>query len=249
MEVWQDGHFNFSFIFRAALLASKGYVTLALAFFGVDDLPPIYTTDGMDLEYFEEAVDYVLGLPEVQPKRLGLFGLSMGGNISLLMSSNFGHKIHACAVVSSPGLSAPGPTRYRGREVTEATNFEENFILRFHGGVEEAMRHSRRHIPVHQTNVPILAVVGEEDTSVFEMFSFLVTRWRQLGKSDIDFHSFPGAGHLIDPPFSPHFRRSGHPYLAPGVKVDYGGHLQPHALAQFSAWEMLLKFYREKLSK
>ncbi len=235
--------------FRAALLASKGYVTLALAFFGVDDLPPIYTTNGMDLEYFEEAVDYVLALPEVQPKKLGLFGLSMGGNISLLMSSNFGHKIQACAVVSSPGLSAPGPTRYRGKVVTEATNFEENYILRFHGGVEEAKRYPSRHIPVHKTDVPILGVVGEEDESVFDVFSFLVSRWRELGKTDLTFHSFPGAGHLIDPPFSPYFRKSGHPYLAPGVKVDYGGHMQPHALAQFSAWKMLLKFYHEYLSK
>lgn len=230
-------------------MASKGYVTLALAFFGVDDLPPIYTTDGIDLDYFEEAVDYVLALPEVQPKRLGLFGLSMGGNISLLMSSNFCHKIQACAVVSSPGLSAPGPTTYRGKVVTEATNFDENHILRFHGGVDEAKRHPGRHIPVHKTVAPILAVVGEEDESVFEIFSFLVSRWREQGKTDITFHSFPGAGHLIDPPFSPHCRWGGHPYLAPGVKVDYGGRLQQHALAQFSAWKMLLEFYNEYLLK
>ena len=242
-------HILYSSCHRAALLASKGFVTLALAFFGFDDLPPIYTTDGLDLEYFEEAVDYVLALPEVQPKRLGLFGLSMGGNISLLMSSNFGDKIQACAVASCPGLSAPGPTRYRGQVVTEGTNFAEKNILRFRGGLEEAMKHPERHIPVHMSDVPILAVVGEDDTGVHEMFSYLVSRWRELGKKDIIFHTYPGAGHLIDPPFSPYCQKLAHPYLPPGDKVDYGGQMQPHALAQFSAWKKLLTFYHEHLSK
>ena len=108
---------------RAALLASKGYVTLALAYYGVDDLPPVYTTDGFDLEYFEQAIDFVLSLAEVSPKRLGLYGISLGGNLSLMMMSMFPDKVHACAVSSCNFVSAPGPTRYRGKVFVEGTNF------------------------------------------------------------------------------------------------------------------------------
>ena len=108
---------------RAALLASKGFTTLALAFFGVEDLPPIYTKDGFDLDYFEKAVDYMLSLPHVFPKKLGLFGLSLGGNLSMSMMRHFDSRISACAVSSATFGSMPGPTRYKGKVVVEASEF------------------------------------------------------------------------------------------------------------------------------
>lgn len=48
---------------RASLLANKGYVVLALAYYGYQDLPK--NPNKLDLEYFEEAVTYLRGLPEV----------------------------------------------------------------------------------------------------------------------------------------------------------------------------------------
>ena len=62
---------------RAALLASYGYVTLALAFYGVADLPSLY--DSFDLNYFQLAADWLLAQPEVRGARLGLYGSSTGG--------------------------------------------------------------------------------------------------------------------------------------------------------------------------
>lgn len=48
---------------RASLLASKGYVVLALAYYGYKGLPK--TPQNLDLEYFEEAVTYLKKRPEV----------------------------------------------------------------------------------------------------------------------------------------------------------------------------------------
>lgn len=48
---------------RASLLANKGYVVLALAYYGYQDLPK--KPKMLDLEYFEEAVKYLRGHPEV----------------------------------------------------------------------------------------------------------------------------------------------------------------------------------------
>lgn len=48
---------------RASLLAGKGYVVLALAYFGYEDLPK--NPKVLDLEYFEEAVSYLRRQPEV----------------------------------------------------------------------------------------------------------------------------------------------------------------------------------------
>ena len=62
---------------RAALLASYGYVTLALAFYGLADLPSLY--DSFDLNYFQLAADWLLAQPQVRGARLGLYGSSTGG--------------------------------------------------------------------------------------------------------------------------------------------------------------------------
>lgn len=48
---------------RASILAGKGYVVLALAYFGYEDLPK--NPEVLDLEYFEEAVSYLRRQPEV----------------------------------------------------------------------------------------------------------------------------------------------------------------------------------------
>lgn len=51
---------------RASLLANKGFVVLALAYIGYQDL--LKKPEKLDLEYFEEAVAYLRGLPEVSSK-------------------------------------------------------------------------------------------------------------------------------------------------------------------------------------
>lgn len=51
---------------RASLLANKGFVVLALAYYGYQDLPK--NPKIFDLEYFEEAVTYLRRQPEVSIK-------------------------------------------------------------------------------------------------------------------------------------------------------------------------------------
>lgn len=49
--------------FRASLLASHGFAVLALAYFAYEDLPDKLLET--DLEYFEEAADFLLAHPKV----------------------------------------------------------------------------------------------------------------------------------------------------------------------------------------
>lgn len=51
---------------RASLLANRGYVVLALAYYGYQDLPK--KPKMLDLEYFEEAITYLKVHPEVSIK-------------------------------------------------------------------------------------------------------------------------------------------------------------------------------------
>ena len=77
--------------------ASRGFVGLTLAFYGVDDLPS--TINSLDLEYFEEAVDYLLARPEVSTEEgVGLWGISSGGSMALSAAAFLGSKVKAVVV-------------------------------------------------------------------------------------------------------------------------------------------------------
>ena len=151
---------------RAALLASRGFVCLALAFFGVDDLPPVYTS--FEMRYFERAVDFLLCHPHVTDRaKVGLFGNSIGGNIVLAMMSCLGDKVGAC-VVSGPTFSSfPGATYYRGEVIVEPTEWKINpdwecpFQLK--QTMEEILRNERQITPVHRSAAPLLVHFGLED--------------------------------------------------------------------------------------
>ena len=56
----------------------SGFATLALAFFGVDDLPRRYDKTNMDLDYFEEAIDIATARDEIDASRVGILGHSKG---------------------------------------------------------------------------------------------------------------------------------------------------------------------------
>lgn len=68
-----------------ALLAEKGFVALALAYFGMEGLPE--NLERIPLEYFDEAVDYLAGHRQVDADRLGVVGVSKGGELALLLAS------------------------------------------------------------------------------------------------------------------------------------------------------------------
>ncbi|ERE73088.1 acyl-coenzyme A thioesterase 1-like protein [Cricetulus griseus] len=92
--------------YRASLLAGKGFAVMALAYYNYDDLPK-----GMDifhLEYFEEAVNYLLSHPQVKGPGIGLLGISKGGELGLAMAS-FLKGIKA-AVIINGSVAAVGNT-------------------------------------------------------------------------------------------------------------------------------------------
>ncbi|XP_076965243.1 acyl-coenzyme A thioesterase 1-like isoform X2 [Callospermophilus lateralis] len=71
--------------YRASLLAGKGFAVMALAYYNYDDLPQ--SADIFHLEYFEEAVNYLLHHPQVKGPGIGLLGNSKGGELCLAISS------------------------------------------------------------------------------------------------------------------------------------------------------------------
>ena len=54
-----------------ALLASRGIASLSLAYCNYEDIPMSYIYN-LDLEYFEEATEYLLSQPQIIPDRCGV---------------------------------------------------------------------------------------------------------------------------------------------------------------------------------
>ncbi|EDL81473.1 rCG20852 [Rattus norvegicus] len=96
--------------YRASLLAAKGFAVMALAYFKYDDLPK--ATDILRLEYFEEAVNYLLGHPQVKGPGIGLLGISKGAELCLSMAS-FLNGITAAVIINGSMVNVAGTLYYK----------------------------------------------------------------------------------------------------------------------------------------
>ena len=78
---------------EAGLLASDGYPTLALAYFGEPGLPP--TLQKIPLEYFVTALRWLGRQPGVDPQHLVVDGVSRGSEAALLLGVDFPQLVRA----------------------------------------------------------------------------------------------------------------------------------------------------------
>ena len=76
-----------SSLFRAELLARSGFIAVALSYFGEGSLPPLLQE--IPLEYFQTAMGWLSSHPLVDPHRLGLWGISRGAELALILASFF----------------------------------------------------------------------------------------------------------------------------------------------------------------
>ena len=80
-----------------------------------------------------------------------------------------------------------------------------------------------------------------------DIAAFMIERAERAGKRNVSLVRYPATGHLIDLPHSPVISRDRHALLPRNIKFDYGGQLQPQALAQIEAWRSTLEFFKNNL--
>ena len=91
--------------FVAALLAAQGCVAFSLPYFAYEDLPNELIE--IPLEYFAEAIDWLRARPEVGAARVGVLGMSRGGEAALLLGASFPQVAAVVALVPS-GVTGGG---------------------------------------------------------------------------------------------------------------------------------------------
>lgn len=92
----------------AAALASEGFTALALAYFGIDPLPPKLIE--IPLEYFSEAIAWLKDQPTVDPERIAVMGNSKGGELALLLGATYPEEIKAVVGYVPSGVVWQGPS-------------------------------------------------------------------------------------------------------------------------------------------
>jgi dienelactone hydrolase len=93
--------------FRAYYLASIGYPTLAIAYFGMPGVPQ--SLSDIELETWNRAYSWLATLPEVNPSKVVVLGGSRGGEAALALGASFPWVKGVIAHVPS-GVSWPGDT-------------------------------------------------------------------------------------------------------------------------------------------
>jgi len=235
---------------RSALLASRGVASLALAFFDYEDLPK--KIEEFDIEYFEEAAEYLASRPEVAGDGVGAVGVSKGGDLVLSMAA-YVEKVKASVVINGcvsnleakfrlhNGESIP-PLRFNLGKITLMTNGALDTV----DFIEDPLDHPETLLPVELIPGHVLWVVGEDDRNMHSGRFADIALSRCEGVNDrLEVVRYPGAGHLIEPPFVPFCEMSYHKVI--GRAMLWGGDAKAHCDAQVDSWERILSFFKEKL--
>ncbi|XP_021515728.2 acyl-coenzyme A thioesterase 6-like isoform X1 [Meriones unguiculatus] len=240
--------------YRASLLAGHGFAVLALAYFRFEDLPE-YLSD-VRLEYFAEALAFMLRHPQVKGPNIGLLGFSKGGDLCLSMAAFLKDNITATVLINTCVANTIVPLHYKGLFVpdlgcdpTKQKTMESglwDLVDIWNNPLEEPNHWSL--IPLEEAQGPFLFIVGMDDHNWKSKFYAHIAcrRLQAHGKDRPQVIYYADTGHCIDPPYFPPSIVSVHSVL--GEAVFYGGEPSAHSRAQVDAWQQIQAFFRKYLS-
>lgn len=254
---------------NAALLGSYGFNTLALAYFGIEDLPKELVN--IPLDYIERAIVWLNNHSNVDSTKIGVFGTSKGGELALLCASLF-PEIKAVVGYVPSGVAYPGISQsaigvtswqYKGKSLPFAYgNVPQEVTKELKQSIDTgepiswrktyqywAEGEEKAEIAVEDIQGPILLISGGDDQLWPADFlsEKVINRLRE--------HNHPYYFEHIN------FPKAGHSFAAPGFpttqsvvssfgngKLLLGGTPKENSQAQFDAWHRAVGFLSECLT-
>ncbi|XP_062842758.1 bile acid-CoA:amino acid N-acyltransferase-like [Trichomycterus rosablanca] len=238
--------------YRAALLASRSFACMTLAYFDHEDLPGPPKRINVGDSYMKAAWQLLKDHPQVCEDRIAIMGISFGVLVALRIATY--PSVHPRCVVcingpigsiskifNEDGENADGEQTHWGfndqglsfQEVSKPCNVPpENFVQ------------------VENLRCPVMFIVGEDDLSCAseENADEVERRLGAVGKSHlVTLVSYPGAGHLIECPYTPTSRSSIFSNRPTPMMIVWGGNLAQHAVAQEDSWRRILAFLEQHL--
>ncbi|MFL6185081.1 MAG: acyl-CoA thioester hydrolase/BAAT C-terminal domain-containing protein [Actinomycetes bacterium] len=246
----------------APVLASHGFATLAIAYFGVPGLPGALV--GIEVEVVERAAAWLLGRPDVRGGRVAVVGMSRGSELALLAGTLL-DRVGAVVGFAPSGVSwsgyGPGgpvdapawsfrgaPIPYLGGDATPPPGFRTAgpITLRplFERTLQDADAVRAAEIPVERAAGPILLVSGKADAMwPATRLGELVERRAAAARSThpVAHLRYPGAGHAgVGVPGTTAPTEVRHP--VDGASYALGGMPAANAAARADSWPRVLAF-------
>jgi dienelactone hydrolase len=247
----------------AGVLASHGYATFALQYFGADGLSPTLST--IPLGYFDTAMEWLTDHETVAPEGIGLLGLSKGGELALLLGARdspteiqtvIGYVPSAYVFEAVDGGTSSWavegePVPYIPYPPVLPTQFSEDGkqILRplYRTAVKKADAETTTNATIHVENIDgsVLLISGHDD-ALWPSTSFsrkVVERLNAYGHSyPYDHLSYKNAGHGIRYPY----------ILTTGStetdRYELGGTPAGNAHAAADSWPRVLDYLTQALA-
>jgi len=244
------------------LLATHGYTTLALQYFDAPGLPG--SLRRVPLEYFDRAVRWLTGRPDVRDTGIGLVGISRGVEAALLTAAH--HDGPATAVcyhgggVVAPGVEGVPPEAFvedpawvrDGDPVAEPDPVRAAFdavrgVYRNRcelGPVSEAIRSrvpgralEEVLVPVEEIDGPVLLIAGGDDQQwpTAPVSTLTVDRLRAKDHpSPYGLRTYCAAGHVFAVPYAD--------FRGPPTDASNGGTPRANARAAADSWPLVLDY-------
>lgn len=258
----------------AALVASEGYVVLALAYFGRKGLQKGIVE--IPLEYVDHAFQYLMNLRQVNQKRLGIIGFSRGSELALLYASHFPNIKSVIAIAPSAvvfsGLinmqpversawtykNTPLPYFQAQRTKQDTFSFFKHWIQgKPYSGldvmnriIQDEQQLEETAIPIENIRAPMMFFAGEDDHILPAVF--FTKRIEDLLKN----HAYKEQNRFI------YYENAGHFATFPGsapnlpqitgttqynMRMIFGGTKKDNARAASNSWEKTVKFLNKTL--
>ena len=217
-----------------ALLASHGYPTLDIAYFGEPGLPS--SLENIPLEYFATALRWLATQPQVDPQRIWVSGISRGSEAALLLGVYYPNLVHGViasvpsnvALCGLPACNGPAWT-LNGRPLPYTTQIND----------PHPSDNPLAVIPVNRIRGPILLDCGGADR-VWDSCAYAQAITAELASAhDPRPHTllnYPNGGHGVGAlvPYEPSAQ--------PNAENLNGNTPLADALARADLWPKLLAF-------
>jgi len=242
----------------AALFASHGIPSLALAYFGEPALP--CSLSDIPLEYFVKAIDWLRSRPHVDPGRVWVESASRGTEAELLVASHWPELVHGivAAAPSSVAHGTPPGECQRAASPSWALHGRPLAIAPATGGVTynpDGSVSSRNaffaglsapgaraaRIPIGRFKGAVLLISGDDDqlwpSTVFAGQIMAALHGDPAPHASL---SYAAAGHgVFGAPFVPPLVRE---QVSPGYVSDLGGTPSGDEAAHASDWPAAIRF-------
>lgn len=231
---------------RAALLASHGYATLALAYFGIDSLSS--DLDRVPVETIDRGVSWLESQPTVDRTKIAICGGSKGAELALIAAAWNPHIRAVIAYAPSSVVFQSITDKHvntsswsRGdKEVPFAPYVSSETFSRSHRLVDLydpslAAAPAESEIPVEKINGPILLLAGKDDAlwPSATMAARIVDRAKRMHFAhDVTNLTMPDVGHHV----------ASLPNRPTADSVRLGGTTKGIADAQFRSSKAMLDF-------